>query len=174
MSDARPPLEEASHSQPNDVDNLFQRRNIVGRSAGIATRELTVSWRTVWRCCIVLIAVGTSYPWIDFQGYAHWERVRWMPFQNMRLWPSIDVLANIALYIPFGFSYVQSRLPARNHVYVKVALWAALLSASCEFYQVFCQSRVPSVNDVLSNTVGGIIGGLIAEKLPVRRVVIDK
>ncbi len=115
MSDARPPLEEASHSQPNDVDNLFQRRNIVGRSAGIATRELTVSWRTVWRCCLVLIAVGTSYPWIDFQGYAHWERVRWVPFQNMRPWPSIDVLANIACIFLSDFrtcsrGYMQPRI----------------------------------------------------------------
>lgn len=88
--------------------------------------------------------------------------------------PSLDALANIALYIPFGFSYVQSRLHMRKGGVVTVALLAALLSVSCEFYQVFCHSRFPSMTDVTSNTVGGVIGALIAGKLHVSRVVIDK
>ena len=167
-------LEEATVSRPIGLDTLFQPRTIVGRHTEIASRELTLSWRTAWVCCVLFIVVLVSYPWIDFRGYAHWDRVVWVPFQNMRPSILIDILANIALYVPFGFSYVQSRLHVRKGDVVKVALLAALLSVSCEFYQVFCQSRVPSMTDVTSNTVGGMIGALIAGKLHVRRVVIDK
>ena len=53
------------------------------------------------------------------------------------------------------------------------AISAALLSVSCEFYQVFNHSRFPSMTDVTSNTAGGMIGVLIAGKLPVSRVVIE-
>jgi len=142
------------------------------QGAEITSRDLKLSWRNVWLCCVLFIVVVTTYPWIDFLGYAHWDRVIWVPFQNMRY--SLDALANIALYVPFGFSYVQSRVHVRKGGVVKVALLAALLSVSCEFYQVFCHSRFPSMTDVTSNLAGGVIGAAISGKLHVSRVIIDK
>jgi VanZ family protein len=167
-------LEEVISPRPSGLGTVFQRRNIVAQRVEIASRELTLSWRDVWLCCVLFIVVVATYPWTDFRGYTHWERVIWIPFQNMR--PSIlfDVLANIAVYVPFGFLYVQSRLHIRKGEVVKVALLSILLSVSCEFYQVFCHNRFPSMTDVISNTVGGIIGVFIAGKLQVSRVVIDK
>jgi hypothetical protein len=86
------------------------------RSAEIASRELTISWRTAWLCSVVFIVVVTTYPWTVSWGDARWDRVIWIPFQKMRV--SLDALANIALYVPFGFSYVQSPItcsPRRIH-----------------------------------------------------------
>jgi glycopeptide antibiotics resistance protein len=166
------PLEHAAVSQPVGLETVFRHRNIVVRSAEIASRELTISWRTAWLCCVVFIVVVTTYPWTVSWGDARWDRVIWIPFQNMRV--SLDALANIALYVPFGFSYVQSRLRVRTGEVITVAILAALLSISCEFYQVFNHNRFPSMTDVTSNTVGGMIGFLIAGKLSVARVIIDK
>lgn len=146
-------------------------RNIVGERVEIVSRDLKLSWRNVWFCCAIFIIVVTTYPWADFRGYAHWDRVVWVPFQNMR--PSLDALANIVLYVPFGFSYLQSQLHVRKGGVVKVAILATLLSGSCEFYQIFCHSRFPSMTDITSNLVGGVIGALIAGKLHVSRVIID-
>ena len=148
------------------------RRNNVVRSVEITSRDLKLSWRNIWFYCAIFIIVVATYPWTDFRGYAHWDRIIWVPFQSMR--HSLDGLANIALYVPFGFSYVQSRLHVRKGGVIKAAILAALLSVSCEFYQVFCNSRFPSMSDVISNTVGGVIGALIAGKLHVSRVIIDK
>ena len=134
-------------------------------------RELTLSWHNVWLCCVLVIVVATTYPWTHFGSHAQWDRVVWIPFQ---MWHSLDVLANIALYVPFGFLYFQPRLCVRTDGVVKVAVLALLLSISCEFYQVFNNSRWPSMTDVTANTVGGVIGALIAGKLRVSRVVIDK
>ena len=144
----------------------------MARSAEITSRDFKHSWRKVWLCVVLFIVVVATYPWTDFRGYAHWDRVIWVPFQNVR--HSLDALKNIALYVPFGFSCVQSQLHVRKGGVVKVALLAALLSVSCEFYQLFCDSRFPSMSDVISNTVGGVIGALIAGKLHVSRVIIDK
>jgi len=147
-------------------------RNIAVRRAEIASRDLKLSWRNVWFCCALFIIGVATYPCSDFRGYADLDRVVWVPFQHMR--HSLDALANIALYVPFGFSYIQSRLHERKYGVVKVALLATLLSVSCEFYQVFCHSRHPTMTDVTSNLVGGVIGALIAGKLDVSRVIIDK
>jgi VanZ family protein len=164
------PIEQAAVSQPVGLETVFQHRNTVMRSAEIASRELTISWRTAWLCSVVFIVVVTTYPWTVSWGDARWDRVIWIPFQKMRV--SLDALANIALYVPFGFSYVQSRLRVRQGEFITAAILAALLSVSCEFYQVFNHNRFPSMTDVTSNTVGGMIGALIAGKLPVSRVVI--
>jgi len=165
-------LEEAAVSRPVGLETVFCHRNISVGSAEIASRELTLSWRTVWLCCVLVIVVATTYPWTDAWGAARWDRVIWVPFHNMRV--SLDALANIILYVPFGFSYIQSQLHVRKGEVVTAAILTVLLSVSCEFYQVFHHSRFPSMTDVTSNTIGGIIGALIASKLPVSRVVIEK
>ena len=148
----------------------------MARSGEITRRDLKFSWCNVWHCCVLIIVVILTYPWTDFVGHAHWDVVIWIPFRDVlhSLRRALDALANIALYVPFGFSYVQSRVHVRKGGVVKVALLAALLSVSCEFYQVFCHSRFPSMTDVTSNLAGGVIGAAISGKLHVSRVIIDK
>jgi len=158
--------------EPTVTHPMSEDRSKRENMSVIASRELTLSWRTVWLCWVLVIVVVTTYPWAGSLGDARWDRVIWVPFHNMRV--SLDAVANIALYLPFGFSFVQSRLRVHKGDVVLVSILAALLSVSCEFYQVFHPSRFPSMTDVASNTLGGIIGVLIAGKLPVSRLVIDK
>jgi glycopeptide antibiotics resistance protein len=143
----------------------------VVRSAEITSRDLKLSWRNIWFYCAIFIIVVATYPWTDFRGYAHWDRIIWVPFQNMR--HSLDGLANIALYVPFGFSYVQSRLHMRKGGVIKAAILAALLSVSCEFIR---SSVIAAFHRCrMSYRIRlGVIGALIAGKLHVSRVIIDK
>ena len=75
------------------------------------------------------------------------------------------------LYVPFGFVYVQSWCHLHTSVIFKVALLAALLSTGCEFFQIYCHLRSPSMTDVSTNVMGGVIGAIIALRVHVRKGV---
>lgn len=87
-----------------------------------------------------------------------------MPFQGV--WRSgnllIDAVKNVLLYVPFGFFYGQARPRSRKSVVIKVALFTAILSVSCELFQVFCHGRHPTMTDVSTNLMGGLLGVVIA------------
>lgn len=99
---------------------------------------------------IVLVVV----PWRSVQGHPHWARIRWIPFVSppVRI---IDVVGNILLYVPFGYlAYLHST----RHAWLWGVAGAALLSGSTEATQIFTHGRFPSMQDVLMNVLGGIVG----------------
>lgn len=119
-------------------------------------------WRNLWLLSLLLILIVSSYPCAEFHTHGHWEKVSWVPFQGV--WRSVnlllDAMRNVVLYVPFGFFYAQSH--SRKGVVLKVALLAALLSTGCEFFQIFCHGRHPTMTDVSTNLMGGVLGGVIA------------
>ena len=73
-------------------------------------------------------------------------------------WSQTEVLANIALFIPAGF--LLKILLGRVWVAIVVCVAA---SAGIELLQyVFLPSRLPTVDDVRHNGLGGAIGTLLA------------
>lgn len=89
-----------------------------------------------------------------------------------------DLLANILLYLPFGFCVVQSfRAPRWVRALASLALGIAL-SGGMEFLQLYDAGRSATMADVRSNAIGALLGtvaGLIFEpvwsrvpELPVR------
>ncbi len=73
-------------------------------------------------------------------------------------WSQIEVLANVALFVPAGF--LLAVVLRRSWASV---LAGALASACIELAQyAFLPSRVPSLADVEHNTLGGLIGALLA------------
>src|SRR5262245_30924424 len=127
-------------------------------------------WRRLWQFWVLLILIVCSYPCGDFHPHVHWERVSWIPFQGVghSVNLSLDVVRNVVLYVPFGFFYVQWQSNPRTNVVFKTTLLAALLSTGCEFFQIFCHSRTPSMTDVSTNVMGGAIGAVIAVTLAFR------
>lgn len=121
-------------------------------------------WRMVWLCWLLLILFVSIYPCAEFHTHPHWEKVIWVPFQGV--WRSvnllIDAMKNILLYVPFGFFYGQARPCSGKSVVIKVALLAAIVSVSCELFQVFCHGRHPTMTDVSTNLTGGVLGVVIA------------
>ena len=100
---------------------------------------------------IVLI---TTLPWSNFQGHAHWAQVNWVPFaspfDNAR-----DVILNGVVFGIFGYLFARA-FPASRPSVTLARAWilAAVLSASAEFYQVFCHGRFANMTDFFMNNVG--------------------
>jgi VanZ family protein len=102
---------------------------------------------------LVLLAV---VPWTDIVTHSHWGKVQWFPFMS----PPVkirDILVNVALYLPFGYSCAAA-LRVRRPAVVRVALLAAALSVITEVTQVYSHSRFPSVQDVTCNVFGAVCG----------------
>jgi hypothetical protein len=75
--------------------------------------------------------------------------------------PLANLLRNVVLFLPLGFFafHLLPRLWA-------VTLAAFVLSGSVETLQFFIPGRNPLLVDLLANTAGGALGGLVAARLP--------
>ena len=69
----------------------------------------------------------------------------------------VDVVANVALFLPVGFLYAVARQDANVPPH-KIALVALAVSASIESIQIFEITRYASLSDVVANTAGAYIG----------------
>jgi glycopeptide antibiotics resistance protein len=110
-------------------------------------------WVAVIAACVV--------PWTSWQGHEHWDKVTWVPFSTtfgpLRL---RDIVVNVLLYVPLGFWWVGQVHGARSVPVVTTV--SCLLSLATEWSQVYAHGRFPSMTDVVMNTVGGLVGALIA------------
>jgi glycopeptide antibiotics resistance protein len=110
--------------------------------------------RVRWLLWIVVI-VAIVVPWRDFQHHTHWGKVVWIPFVSLP-WRISDAIANVLLYMPFGYLYPrQSR---RQRAGWRTIVLAAVLSLSTEYAQLYSHSRFPSLTDVTCNLLGAYVG----------------
>lgn len=80
---------------------------------------------------------------------------------------AFDAVLNFLSYLPLGLLLVlalRARFGARLSITLGVLL-AVLLSASMEFSQMYLPSRISSNMDLLSNSIGALIGALLAERM---------
>ncbi|RPJ55117.1 MAG: VanZ family protein, partial [Acidobacteria bacterium] len=76
---------------------------------------------------------------------------------------------NIFLFVPFGIIvslHFPSRFRKKLWPIVATLLLACLLSCFIEFAQLFVRNRHSSLTDIISNTTGGLAGGLIVRFWP--------
>jgi len=99
-------------------------------------------------------------PWSNFKGHAHWSRVRWIPFTDRPL-SIFDVIGNVLLFVPFGLFFIKATSKRGLTAQLYTALLALLLSASVEFFQIYCHNRFPSATDICTNVIGAMIGSAI-------------
>lgn len=113
-----------------------------------------------------LLLYGSLYPWQFHDGPALSVAARHV----FAAWPSRlglselkDIIVNLVIYAPVGF---LGYLSQRNGFRLWRAAWpvglAFGLSFSVETLQHYCAHRVPSLMDVLCNTVGGLAGVIAA------------
>ncbi|WP_323374548.1 VanZ family protein [Nostoc commune] len=72
-----------------------------------------------------------------------------------------DLVNNILLFIPLGFSYtafLQNRKIKPINKFLKLIIISAGLSLTVEILQIFLPSRSPTPADIANNTLGGIFG----------------
>ena len=74
-----------------------------------------------------------------------------------------EILANIAMFIPFGFlcSFCLKTSSNIHRVQISIILGAALLALSIEILQIALKRGLFEWDDVFFNTLGAIIGCLI-------------
>jgi len=115
-------------------------------------------WLKLWLMWIVVILGLTTMPWKNFVGHSHWDLVNSIPFNDQPLAMS-DILANVALFVPFGF-FLGRALPGSSpkRVWTLTLLLSAALSTSVEFFQVYCHNRNPSTTDICDNVLGAMFG----------------
>lgn len=84
-----------------------------------------------------------------------------------RYWTAFDLLANVAVYLPLGFflTLALKGLPGRFSALAFAVLLAAGVSFGMESLQNWLPSRVPSNVDLACNTLGGLLGALLAQML---------
>jgi glycopeptide antibiotics resistance protein len=75
----------------------------------------------------------------------------------------LDVLANIVMFLPFGFCVANhlafnERFSSVLSLIISVAVMCFVLSYSIELMQLLLPSRHSSLIDVISNSLGGMLG----------------
>jgi glycopeptide antibiotics resistance protein len=104
---------------------------------------------------VILLCVIPS----DLQNHTHWAKVCWIPFVTPPVKMS-DILANMLLYVPWGFCFARPSVPpGRSRV---VIACAAALSVVTEATQLFSHTRFPSATDVTCNVAGAWLGAMMA------------
>ena len=130
---------------------------------GMELSQRMQNWKIVLIAWILLILVLCTFPW--WVAAPQWGRVRWIPLLDVLRSPHRllrDAVANCFLYIPLGFAYAKVRPAAGVKRLCGAAMLGLLLSLAAELYQVFSPVRVPTMTDVLMNTVGALIGASLA------------
>ncbi|NDB10919.1 MAG: hypothetical protein EBX54_03135 [Betaproteobacteria bacterium] len=113
---------------------------------------------------ILVIVYGSLWPWQAWRdiGTAPWS---FLGDPLPRYWTWFDLLSNVALYLPLGLLLALNRAPPRRAGLGLALLVGALLSLTIEAAQSYLPQRVPSLLDLAANTLGALIGGLLAAGL---------
>ena len=94
-----------------------------------------------------------------------WQRFSGMPFLHLGVESRADWIANGVLYAPLGFLAAWWRL--RRSAWRVTALAVAVvlgvvLAVGVEFTQVFFPPRTVSMNDLMAESIGSVVGALLA------------
>lgn len=86
-----------------------------------------------------------------------------------------DIIANLILFIPYGFAFACV-LPIKRlgvtTVFILVMLASLILSLTVETLQIFLPSRNPAISDLITNTISGGLGFILLH--PWRWLLIKK
>lgn len=117
---------------------------------------------------VTLILYGSLYPFefnnhVDPTKGVQYLLSTWRPHTSIG-----DVLANILLYLPFGFFAAKTAVELAPFLRVFAALVAgAALSMSLEYAQLWDAGRVSAMSDVYANSLGAVIGATIGMALTI-------
>ena len=127
----------------------------------------------LYTLAIVYASLQPFAPWIaPVPGTPFFLFAPWPP-----RWTRFDAIANAVAYVPFGLfvALVRRRQSPPGRLLVGIATGAAL-SFTLETAQMFLPPRDASMIDLLSNTAGAAVGGVLgvafARSVSARRVVV--
>ncbi len=116
---------------------------------------------------VILIAYGSLYPF-HFSGdlLPVSDFLSWLVNLSYRT-TEADILANILLFIPFGFVAIMTLATSRRLLYHASLLFlvGTLFAFMLQYLQFYLPARVPSAADAWYNSLGIIFGMLIAHMI---------
>ena len=92
-----------------------------------------------------------------------WEYFQRIPYLDLGIGSRADWVANILLFVPLAFLWLGLLWPRRSRIAQAIVSGVVLLggvglSAAIEFTQIFFPPRTVSLNDIIAETLGTIIG----------------
>jgi glycopeptide antibiotics resistance protein len=106
-------------------------------------------------CWWIPVVLVVSFPWAGFTCVPQWHRVHPAPFTDPADKPR-DLIANVLLFVPFGYSYVRWR--RRPWAWLEAVVLGAAVSIGAEATQLFSTLRHPSATDITA-AASGALGG---------------
>jgi len=114
------------------------------------------------------VLYGAMIVYASLQPFSGWMLpLPGTPYFLFAPWPPrytrFDIAINVIAYVPFGIAVamIGSRMPARVR-FARALAVGGLLSLSMESAQMLAPTRDSSLIDLLSNSAGAAVGGLIA------------
>ena len=81
---------------------------------------------------------------------------------DMDLKAVLNIYGNILCFVPFG-SYFAWIFRKKKSLFIKIFLMTFLFSFTIECIQLFCMIGIFDVDDLILNTLGGIIGYVLCK-----------
>jgi VanZ family protein len=133
------------------------------QNTGDRSQLLVYRWASILICCgVIFVIVPTLFPY-DFFFSEIFSQLSYDYLLSRVARPDdiYDIIANVFLFIPFGFGI--GCLTGKHKLSVKIALVVASfasfgLTFFVEFLQIFLPTRNPSYVDLTTNTTGGLVG----------------
>lgn len=101
----------------------------------------------------LLIAYGSLYPF-EFVTPGEIHLLPWL-YTGMRISRG-DVLANILLFVPYGFAVAFGERRSRHRMWLLIA--GTALAVALQWVQQFTPARVPALYDAFFNLLGVMVG----------------
>ena len=124
-------------------------------------------WQLLWVGWLgVILSLTIIYSNV-FVGHSHWMLVQWLPSKGTGTWAEygLDVVGNVLLFLPLGYAQGPAGLILTRRLLLSIGLTSLLLSMGIELFQVYSHNRLASTSDLFANTLGGLLGGLVYERL---------
>lgn len=123
----------------------------------------------LWLGSLTLIAVSTLSPFTFNVLEPHLKDAIRLAIRNST--NPIDILANIILFLPLGFSsyalMMRHSRPKALWGLIGIGAFSASTSLLVEVAQLFLPGRFPTLSDIIFNGFGGFLGGVFALQLSI-------
>lgn len=136
---------------------IFSRKNVIRIKMRNLVGVMYIEYLVLLICSTIIFrdraTCSLGLEFAPFWNYAYFSQ----PFTIM------EMLLNVAMFIPVGFC---SSVFLKHPVFLKIFLLSAILSCCIELSQYLLERGFCETNDVMNNSLGGILGYLLYKIKP--------
>ena len=125
----------------------------------------------IWLCYVAFVVYGSLVP-LDFKAMPldqAWVIFQHAPMLKLGVESRADWIANGVLYVPIGFltaHLLLQRFGSKQSIFAffLAILFSIALALGVEFSQIFFPPRTVSLNDLLAEFIGSLLGVMLATR----------